>query len=351
MRGTKGARRWIAAGLLAGLGVGIGGCRDRAAPPAQEAVRVDSIPRTVDLRLYVARDWTWNEQDTLRVTVVNATEQPVSGAVELFVAVPVELLRDSAAARPDSAAPRITPAADGTRAVFAVRALAPGASAEFRQAVRTPPAPVPATAARDTAPRFVVRAALAGADGAPLAAAADTIRIRAGSAVVRGGCGGVGDVSVTRYGVGPLRLDMTAADVRSLCPEARDTTWQGQEGLTERGLLVRLGGTRVIVELDGQTVHRIRTDTAGLRTGAGVGVGATLAELRGRYGRMCADEAEGKVAVWSPAAPGISFGLRTEDTGEWAVESRDAGLLPDTARVEEMWVRKGTDDCPTGEPT
>jgi hypothetical protein len=361
MRGMTGAMRRFdrltrvrRMGMLIGAALLAAACRDRAPQAAQEPVRVDSVPQRVDVRLYVARDWAWNEEDTLRVTVVNATEQPLSGDLNLFVGAPVELLADSAGARSNSAPPpRTTQSGEGTRVVFPIGTLVPGASGEFRQAVRTPPAPDrrPSNTKRDTTSRFAVRAWVSGAEGAEVAAAQDTIRIRAGSEVVAGGCAGLTDVSVTRYGVGPLRLDMQAADVRSLCPEARDTTWRGAEGTAERGLLVRLAGKRVLVELDGQTVHRIVTDTAGLRTGAGVGVGSTLADLRGRYGRMCADEAEGKVAVWSPAAPGISFGLRTEDTGEWAVESRDAGLLPDTARVDQMWVRKGTDDCPRGEPT
>jgi hypothetical protein len=70
-----------------------------------------------------------------------------------------------------------------------------------------------------------------------------------------------------------------------------------------------------------------------------------LAELRGRYGRMCAGQGEGRVAVWSPAAPGISFGL---DSTAVAADV-DVETLADTARVDEMWVRQGTDDCPTGE--
>lgn len=324
-------------------------CRDRAPQAPQQPVRIDSIPQRVDVRLYVARDWAWNEEDTVRVTVVNATEQPLTGDLNLFVGAPVELLSDSAAPRPGSApAPRRESSSEGTRVVFPLGTLAPGATGEFRQAVRTPPAPVgrPAAPGSDTTSRFAVRAWVTGA-AREVPAAQDTIRIRAGSEVVAGGCGGLGDVAVTRYGVGPLRLDMRAPDVRTLCPEARDTTWQGQEGTTGRGLVVRLAGNRVLVELDGQTVHRIVVDTAGLRTGAGVGVGSTLADLRGRYGRLCAGQGEGRIAVWTPAAPGISFGL--DSTAVAAGPRVDAAALPETAAVDEMWVRKGTDDCPTGD--
>lgn len=339
-------------GMLAALALLASACRDRGAPRADEPVQLDSVPRRVELRLYVARDWAWNEEDTLRVTVVNATEQPLSGDVNLLVGTGIELLADSARARADSTpAARREPSGEGTRLVWRLAALAPGASTEFRQAVRMPPAPAPAPAGRrpaaaDTVTRFTLRAWVTGADGAEVAAARDSIRIRAGSEVVVGGCGGVKDVAVTRYGIGPLRLDMKAGDVRTLCPEARDTTWQGPEGMTERGMAVRLAGTPVVVVLNGQTVTRIQVDTAGPRTGTGVGVGSTLADLRGRYGRVCADEAEGRVAVWFATAPGISFGLRVEDTGDWAMTSRNPDDLPDTAVVDAMWVRAGSDDCP-----
>src|SRR5687767_13371941 len=61
----------VALGML--LAVLAGACDDRAGGGADVAPRPDSVPRRVEVRLYVARDWAWNEEDTLRVTVVNGT--------------------------------------------------------------------------------------------------------------------------------------------------------------------------------------------------------------------------------------------------------------------------------------
>ena len=341
------AGRLVWMGMMMVAALAASACRDRGgAADTGEPVTLDSVPRRVEMRLYVATDWAWNEEDTLRVTVVNGTDQPLAGDLNLFVGSPVEVLRDSVRRGSAPPEPALTSSGEGTRLTWPLESLAPGASAEFRQAVRMPPAPVQrrARAGTDTTTRFAVRAWVAAADGREVAQAADTIRIRAGSEVVAGGCGGVKDVAVTRYGIGPLRLDMLAGDVRTLCPEARDTTWR-QEGTTERGLAVRLAGYPVTLVLDGQKVHRIVVDTAGVRTGVGVGVGSTLAELRARYGRTCAGAGEGRVAVWFPAAPGVSFAL---DSTVVPTGTLEPAALPDSARVARLWVRQGTDDCPAG---
>ncbi|HEV3051993.1 MAG TPA: hypothetical protein VGX50_16915, partial [Longimicrobium sp.] len=118
-------------------------CRDRGgAAPGGQTVKMDSVPRSAEVRLYVATDWAWNEEDTLRVTVYNGTLQPLAGTLNLFVGAPVEVLRDSIPNANSAPPPELQSSGEGTRLVFPLGTLAPGASGEFRQAVRMPPAPV-----------------------------------------------------------------------------------------------------------------------------------------------------------------------------------------------------------------
>lgn len=335
----------------------LAGCRgDRGGPPAPPPAAPPQ-PGRVEITLELPPLPAWNEQDTLAVTVANHTAEAVHDAIlELFVAAPVAVMVDSAA--PNGPSGSVT--AEGTRLEFPFGTLAPGQTSEVRQAVRTPPAPAPKPArgaapapgaggftATDTAGRFLVRATLVTRGGAPLATPVqDTLRIRAGSEVAVGGCGTANDVVVTRYGVGPVRVGMSEAALRSACPEARDTSWKA-EGAMEKGLVALPGGQRVVAVIDrGGLVQRIVIDQAGLKTANGFGVGAEVAELRASYGRMCAGRGEGQVAVWFPNAPGISFGLDTAATKGWGPARVHPDSVPDEVTVAALWVRQGSDDCP-----
>jgi hypothetical protein len=356
--------------LTASAALGAGACRDRAPrEPARPPAAQQPASARLDLTLLLPDQPPWNADDSLTVTVQNNGATPVPDAVlDLFVAAPLAAPVDSAAA----GHPQAAVDAAGTRLRFTVGTVAVGQTIEIRQRIRTPPAPAPpaappvpgqppaatpspaqrqrarTAAPADTVTRFVVRATLVGRGGAQLAAPVeDTLRLRPESAVTIGGCGNVTDAVVTRYGIGPVRVGMPVDALRSACPEARDTTWK-VEGTDETGVVVMPGGRRVVAVMAGGTVQRIVIDQPGLRTAAGVGVGARVGDLRSRFGRMCSGAGEGRVAVWFPNAPGISFGLDTAATRGWTPARMSPDSVPDTVAVGSMWVRRGSDDCPAG---
>jgi hypothetical protein len=138
---------------------------------------------------------------------------------------------------------------------------------------------------------------------------------------------------------------MTVDALRGSCPEARDTAWKA-EGTDERGVTVAPGGQPVLAVLAGDTVARIVVGAPGLKTAAGVGVGSSVGDLRTRYGRMCAGMGEGRVAVWFPNAPGLSFGLDTLATRGWTPARAVPDSIGDEVAIGSLWVRRGTDECP-----
>ncbi|HEX8361947.1 MAG TPA: hypothetical protein VF613_17640 [Longimicrobium sp.] len=311
-------------------------CRgDRGAPPvAETVVDTTSAPSAV-VTLAVPEPMAWNQEDTVVVALANRTATAIQGGrMTLFVQAPLSAVAPAAGT---PGAPSVDSADGGTMITWELASVAQGAAIEMRQPVRTPPAPARAAGT----PSFVVRATLLARGGAPmLAPVADTVSIRAGSEVSAGGCATAGTAPAQRYGIGPVRLGMTADALRAACPEARDTAWRA-EGMAEKGLVVSLGGRAVVAQLVRDSVARVLAVSPELRTAAGVGIGSTLGDLRSRYGRLCAVEAEGKVAVWSPNAPGVSFGVEAP-----AAAAAPADSLPDEQRVASLWIHGQDTPCP-----
>jgi hypothetical protein len=192
-----------------------------------------------------------------------------------------------------------------------------------------------------------IRARLLGLDGRPLAEveseiAMDSLPDPSGTGV---GSGSTLRTSVDR--LGSVQLGMTAAEVRSTVPEARDTSWS-QEGLRQDGILIPLSANgRALAALDGDSVIRIEVRDTAVRTPERVGVGSTFQELRAAYGAPCADVGEGVVVVWFENAPGISFALDTSVSQNLDQLRRDPDTtIPGGARVTRWWVRRGVDGCP-----
>jgi hypothetical protein len=152
-----------------------------------------------------------------------------------------------------------------------------------------------------------------------------------------------GDATIDTDRVGPLRLGQSESDVRTR--PVRDTTWQ-IEGMEERGVVAAVGLGEATVLLSNGAVNRIIVRDPALKTAAGLGVGSTLGQLRAAYGKACAAAGErGGIVVWLAGLPGVSFALDQPLGPDLARIERDAALLPDSARVEELWVHGGHVAC------
>jgi len=105
-------------------------------------------------------------------------------------------------------------------------------------------------------------------------------------------------------------------------------------------------GTPVLVRLADGQVDRIAVRGQGVRTGAGLGVGSRLEELNAAYGQPCVAAGErGEVVVWYARQPGVSFVLDMPTPPSPDAVRQDPARLPGSARVRELFVRRGTDGC------
>jgi hypothetical protein len=326
MRRRRG--RWTAAAAMAAALVA-GGC-PRGAAVDEHGAAGDPL-RAVSVTLEAPQDAAWNADVPIRATLHNGTGATVEGMrLLLFLPQPLEPVAEPGRPAPEP----VVASGEGTLLAFPLSGLAEGTSVTVTPRVR-----IPASPEEGAGGAFALRAWAERAGERVGAEAADTLRVRPAARAAGSACAAAADPTATRHGVGPVRLGMAAEALRALCPESRDTAWRA-EGLPERGVAVTVGGEPVLAVLVRDTVHRVVVAAPGVPTGAGVGVGATMGDLRARYGRGCAGVAGGRVAVWFPNAPGISFLVDAPPEVEAAAE------VPDGARVTTLLVHGETGDCP-----
>lgn len=278
------------------------------------------------------------EEGTIRLSLTNRGDSTPEGLrLDLIVPGWMEL------SPPQPGDREVIMAADsgeGTRFSYTMNEppLGPGETQLIEQRIRVPLRSPAGTGA----PGRLIRARLVTAEGQTLTEVQSEVTLDSAFAAESGAA--AQQVTESRDRLGPARLGMSAVELRQAVPRARDTTWS-QEGMTERGLVLPLGGGRALAVLNGDSVVRMEVRDGGLETREGLGVGSTFEELRSAYGRPCAGAGEGTVVVWFPAASGISFALDVPLSTVQQVQ-QNPEAIPGTARVTSWWLRSGTSDCP-----
>jgi hypothetical protein len=276
------------------------------------------------------------EEGVLRLSVTNRTDTTATDiSLELIVPAWAEPMPPRAGDREVS---MVALAEGGTRFSYRMQEgpLERGQTQSIEQRVRVP---LDGVMSGPNAPwNGVVRARLLGGNGDALAEVEGHIGL-AGAArdTLEGGS------PESRDQVGPARLGMTGTALRQSVRAARDTVWT-ERGSAQRGTWFPLGSDGgAVALLSGDTVVRLEVRDAAVRTREGFGVGSRLDELRSAYGSACAEVADGAVAVYFAAAPGVRFALDTPVPPD-ASRLRADGL-PGTATVTRWWLHRGAAGC------
>jgi hypothetical protein len=116
---------------------------------------------------------------------------------------------------------------------------------------------------------------------------------------------------LTPDSLGPIRVGMTLAEFRRVCPRAVFTWDFGDEGNESPAAVVRLGGAAVVVGFDDtlgtSRVHGLKSRSRALHTKEGFGVGTRLSILARAWGSPKGSEAECVPFAWFERMLGLSF--------------------------------------------
>jgi hypothetical protein len=315
----------------------------------------------------------WGGTGTIRVALQNQGGSATDGAT---VEVHLPAWLEFGSVEPAGTEVTLVAGTDGTRLSYRLTApMEAGERREVVQHVRVPgddpaaaartPSPTPRPAADTPPDRIppddtaavtrppptdrVIRARLISAAGEVVGAEVHAVLSFRGARdqPVAPTAGILSDSVIRDDRVGGLRLGMTAEELRREIPGARDTTIVLPDGGRERAVLLPIGDDRAIAAIvSARGVEQIMVRDTGFTTERGFGVGSRLGELRAAYGQECAQPfGPGRVAVWFPEAPGVEFTFSMPAAADTARVRQDPSLLPDNARVTELWVREGRGPC------
>lgn len=161
-----------------------------------------------------------------------------------------------------------------------------------------------------------------------------------------------GSTLVTTKRIGPAQIGMSLADLNKLCA-VRDSALREDEGQPSNGRAISVGeGSAPILLFVDEAKQAIRTVTSSdpfFRTTGGVGVGATVGELRKSHGRLCGDLGPTGTDVWAASLPGVVFGTTAyppKMPGGGSGLKRDARAVPDSSQITTVAVSATPRPCP-----